>query len=83
LEVELTPLYDGYLSQTIQDAMLKKAAAKSRKEVAKLRKAFKARLEPFAIPDGVVDFLRQNSPSAKVNIATQFSTCFNLKQVVI
>jgi hypothetical protein len=83
LEVELTPLYDGYLSQTIQDAMLKKAAAKSRKEVAKLRKAFKARLEPPAIPDGIVDFLRQNSPSAEVNISTGFPDLFNLKQVVI
>jgi hypothetical protein len=83
LEVELLPLRDGTLFLLMKDAMLKKAAAQSRKEVAKLRKTFKARLEPFAIPDGVVDFLRQNSPSAKVNIATQFPTYFNLKQVVI
>ncbi|KAK2437060.1 hypothetical protein QL285_021997 [Trifolium repens] len=81
LEVELIPLHDGSLSQSIKDAMLKKAAAKSRKEVVKLRKAFKARLEPPAIPEGIVDFLRQNSPSAEVNIKTDYPDDFNLKQV--
>ncbi|KAK2437074.1 hypothetical protein QL285_022009 [Trifolium repens] len=59
--------------------MLKKTATKSRKEVVKLRKAFC--LEPPAIPDGIVDFLQQNSPSAKVNISTDFLHRFNLKQV--
>ncbi|RHN53024.1 putative F-box domain, leucine-rich repeat domain, L domain-containing protein [Medicago truncatula] len=53
-------------------AMLKKAAAKSRKEASKLRKAFKAGLEPPSIPDGIVDFLLQNSPSAKVNITSDY-----------
>ncbi|RHN62595.1 hypothetical protein MtrunA17_Chr4g0049141 [Medicago truncatula] len=83
LEVELVPFIhrDGFLFRSIEAAMLKKAAAKSRKEVAKLRKAFKARLEPRAIPDGMVDFLRQNSPSAEVNITTDFSHVLNPKQV--
>ncbi|GAU29477.1 hypothetical protein TSUD_65120 [Trifolium subterraneum] len=81
LEVELIPLHDGSLSISIENAMLNKAAAKSRKAVVKLRKAFKARLEPPAIPDGIVDFLRQNSPSAEVNIKTDYPNCFNLKQV--
>ncbi|AES73131.1 cytochrome C biogenesis protein ccsA, putative [Medicago truncatula] len=40
---------------------------KSRKEAAKLRKSFKAGLEPSApIPDGIINFLLQNSPSAQV-----------------
>ncbi|XP_058733923.1 uncharacterized protein LOC131605602 [Vicia villosa] len=56
------------LPYMVKDAMLKKATAKSRKEAAKLRKAFKAGLQPTPIPDGVVDFLLQNSPSAKVDI---------------
>ncbi|CAK8577882.1 unnamed protein product [Lathyrus sativus] len=81
MEIELIPIRDGSLLLLMKDAMLKKAAAKSRKEVAKLRKAFKACLEPPAIPDGIVDFLRQNSPSAKVNITTDYSSSFNLKQV--
>ncbi|GAU29476.1 hypothetical protein TSUD_65110 [Trifolium subterraneum] len=82
LEVVLIPPFDGSLFQAIKDVMLKKAAAKVHKDVAKLSKAFKARLEPPAIPDGIVDFLRQNSPSAEVNISTDFSSQFNLKQVV-
>jgi hypothetical protein len=63
--------------------MLKKAAAKVHKDVAKLSKAFKARLQPPAIPDGIVDFLRQNSLSTEVKISTDFSHVFNVKQVVI
>ncbi|MCH87175.1 F-box family protein, partial [Trifolium medium] len=81
LEVELTPLDEGYLSQTIKDAMLKKAAAKSDKEFFKLIKAFKARLELPPIPDGIVDFLRQNSPSAQVTFTTEFPHRFNLMEV--
>ncbi|KAL5054432.1 hypothetical protein RYX36_035114 [Vicia faba] len=64
----------------MEDAMLKKAAAKSPKEVEKLREAFETCLEPPAIPDGIVDFLRQNSPSAEVNIRTKYPSSFNLKQ---
>ncbi|GAU49714.1 hypothetical protein TSUD_407910 [Trifolium subterraneum] len=42
---------------------------KSRKEAAMLRKSFKAGLEPSApIPDGIVEFLIQNSPSTEVDI---------------
>jgi hypothetical protein len=63
--------------------MLKKAAAKSRKEVAKLRKAFKAGLKPPPIPDGIVGFLLQNSPSAKVDFTTKYPGAFKLKQVII
>ncbi|MCI35497.1 F-box/FBD/LRR-repeat protein, partial [Trifolium medium] len=61
--------------------MLEKAAAKSRKEAAELRKAFKAGLKPPPIPGGIIDFLRQNSPSAEVNIRTDYPNDFNLKQV--
>jgi hypothetical protein len=56
-----------------------KEGAKSLKEAAKLRKAIEPGLTPHPIPDGIVDFLRQNSPSAEVNI----TGCFHLKQVVI
>ncbi|XP_058730959.1 F-box/FBD/LRR-repeat protein At5g53840-like [Vicia villosa] len=75
LEVELIPLRDGLL-QLVKEAMLKKADAK-------LRRAFKARLKSHPIPDEIVDFLRQNLPSTEVKITTDFSTYFNLKQVVI
>ncbi|CAI8618049.1 unnamed protein product [Vicia faba] len=81
LEVELIPLDDGLLRLLMKEEMLKKAAAKSSKEVVNLRKAFKARSEPPAIPDGIVDFLRQNSPLAVVNITTNYPSSFNLKQV--
>ncbi|RHN62632.1 putative leucine-rich repeat domain, L domain-containing protein [Medicago truncatula] len=81
LEVELIPLQDGYLSQSIKNVMYKKAAAKSHEELLKLCKAFKRRMELPAIPDGIVDFLRQNSPSAEVNITTDYFIYFNLKQV--
>ncbi|XP_058730953.1 uncharacterized protein LOC131602780 isoform X3 [Vicia villosa] len=82
LEVKLVPLLYGLLFLKLEDAMIKKAAAKSRKEVAKLRKEFKAGLKPPAIPDGIVDFLRQNSPSAEVKITTEYSwSHFNIKQV--
>ncbi|KAK2437205.1 F-box/LRR-repeat protein [Trifolium repens] len=82
LEVELTPLDDGYLSQTIKDSMLKKAAAKSDdEEFYKLIKAFKYRLELPPIPDGIIDFLRQNSPSAQVTFTTEFPHRFNLMEV--
>lgn len=42
---------------------------KSRKEAAELEKAYKAGLEPSSIiPEGIVEFLLQNSPSAEVDI---------------
>lgn len=50
----------------IRDVMLQKI--KSKKEAAKLRKAFRDGLKPSSlIPDGIADFLLQNSPSAKVD----------------
>jgi hypothetical protein len=79
----MRPLHYGSIYIHIENAMLKKAAAKSRKEVAKIRKAFKAGLKPPPIPDGIVDFLRQNSPSAEVKITTKYTSYFNLQQVVI
>jgi len=63
--------------------MLKKAAARSRKEAAELRMAFKTGLKLPTIPDGMVDFLRQNLPSAEVNMTTEYPGCFNLKEVFI
>ncbi|XP_024630860.2 uncharacterized protein [Medicago truncatula] len=65
----------------MEEAMLKKAAAKSRKEAAKLRKEFKAGLKPPPIPDGIVDFLRQNLPSVEVKILTDYPSSFDLKQI--
>jgi hypothetical protein len=42
---------------------------KSPKEAAKLQKLFETGLEPSApIPDGIVEFLIQNSPLAEVEI---------------
>jgi hypothetical protein len=67
----------------MEKEMLKKAAAKSRQEAAKLRKAYKAGLKPPPIPDGIIDFLRQNSPLTEVNIITKYTSRFNLKQVNI
>ncbi|CAK8577880.1 unnamed protein product [Lathyrus sativus] len=82
LEVELIPLHDEILILFMKDGMLKNAISKSLIEVAKLRKAFKAGLKLLPIPDGIVDFLRQNSPSAQVNITTKQGSCFNDKQEV-
>ncbi|XP_058735530.1 F-box/FBD/LRR-repeat protein At5g53840-like [Vicia villosa] len=81
LKVKLIQIEEGSLLELIEDAMLKKAAAKSPEEVAKLREAFETWLEPPAIPDGIVDFLRQNSPSTEVNIKTKYPSAFNLKQI--
>lgn len=44
-------------------------AVKSKKEAAEIEKAFELGSEPSPpIPVGIVDFLRQNSPSAEVDI---------------
>jgi hypothetical protein len=84
LKVELIPYaYGGGLPLLMEKEMLKKAAAKSRQEAAKLRKAFKEGLKPPPIHDGIIDFLRQNSPSTEVNIITKYPSLFNLKQVDI
>ncbi|KAI5385186.1 hypothetical protein KIW84_071974 [Lathyrus oleraceus] len=81
LKIDLIRIYEGSLLVLMKEAMLKKAAAKSPKEGAKLRKAFETCFEPPAIPDGMVDFLRQNSPSAEVNLTTKYPSSFNLKQI--
>ncbi|CAJ2678340.1 unnamed protein product [Trifolium pratense] len=81
LEVELISFDYGALARIMERVMLQKAAAKSRKEAAKLRKAFKAGLKPPPIPDGIIDFLRQNSPSTEVNIITKDTSRFDIKQV--
>ncbi|XP_045819335.1 putative F-box/FBD/LRR-repeat protein At1g78760 isoform X2 [Trifolium pratense] len=82
LKVELIPyVYGGGLRHLREKEMLKKVAAKSRQEATKLRKAFKEGLRPPPIPDGIIDFLRQNSPSSEVNIVTNYPSHFNLKRV--
>ncbi|XP_050900126.1 putative F-box/FBD/LRR-repeat protein At1g78760 [Lathyrus oleraceus] len=81
LKVELIQIREGSLILLIKEAMIEKAAAKSPKEVVTLRKAFETSFEPPAIPHGIVDFLRQNSPSAEVNISTEYPCFFNLKQI--
>ena len=66
LKVKKEPLQDLFLKSLFQDKIQK---IKSRKEAANLRRSFKARLEPFAPkPDGIVEFLIKNSPSAEVEI---------------
>jgi hypothetical protein len=67
VEIKIQPLSFA-LSCILKDAMLMKAAEKSPEEAADLRKTFGAGLEPPSIPDGIVDFLLQNSSTAKVNI---------------
>ncbi|RHN65094.1 hypothetical protein MtrunA17_Chr4g0076201 [Medicago truncatula] len=71
-EIELEPPKDDMeLPHLMKEAMLKKDAAESCEEATKLQKAFEAGLKPPSIP-GIVDFLLQNSPSAKVDITTNF-----------
>ncbi|CAJ2641162.1 unnamed protein product [Trifolium pratense] len=66
LKVKKEPLSFLFLKRLFDDKLQK---IKSRKEAANLRRSFKAGLEPFApIPNGIVEFLIQNSPSAKVDI---------------
>jgi hypothetical protein len=73
MEIKLEPMcYQHALLYMVKGVMLKKAAAKSRKEVAKLQREFKAGSQPPSIPDGMVNFLLQNSPSAKIEITTVY-----------
>ncbi|XP_058781327.1 F-box/FBD/LRR-repeat protein At1g78750-like [Vicia villosa] len=66
LKVKIKPLMYGFRQRLIEAKLQK---IRPRKEAAKLRKSIKAGLEPFApIPDGIVNFLTQNSPSAEVEI---------------
>jgi len=64
--VKKKPLAYGFRKLLID---IKVQKIRPRKEGAKLRKSFKAGFEPSApIPDGIVDFLIQNSPLADVEI---------------
>lgn len=66
LKVKKKPLAYGFRKLLID---IKVQKIRPRKEGAKLRKSFKAGLEPSApIPDAIVDFLIQNSPLADVEI---------------
>ncbi|RHN55572.1 putative F-box domain, leucine-rich repeat domain, L domain-containing protein [Medicago truncatula] len=81
MEIKLEPLERSRgLFNKVKDEMLKKIAAKSMKQVFELRRAG---LKPPPIPDGIVAFLLQNSPSAKVHITTKYPDIFKIKQVVV
>jgi hypothetical protein len=54
------------LFKALIDAELAQLPTRSYEEVAKLQEAFK--VGSSSIPDGIVDFLLQNSPSAEVHI---------------
>jgi hypothetical protein len=61
----MEPFSDEF-RMTLCRVMLQKA--KSTKEAANLGRAFREGLEPSSpIPDGIMDFLLQNSPTAKVD----------------
>jgi hypothetical protein len=65
MKVIVKPLEYGF-RQRLCDVKLRKV--KSKKEAARLRKAFEKGSEPSPlVPDGIVNFLLQNSPSAEVN----------------
>ncbi|PNY07340.1 FDB-associated F-box protein [Trifolium pratense] len=65
LRVIIKPLGYGFRKR-LCDVKLRKV--KSKKKAARLRKAFEKGLEPSPlVPEGIVDFLLQNSPSAEVD----------------
>jgi hypothetical protein len=65
LRVKMEPFSDEF-RMTLCRVMLRKA--KSTEEAANLVRAFREGLEPSSpIPDGIMDFLLQNSPTAKVD----------------
>jgi len=69
MEIKLEPLQVlQEIFSIVKEGTLVKAMAKSRKEADELRIAIKTGLKPTPIPNGIVDFLLQNSPSAKVDI---------------
>ncbi|KAK2395522.1 hypothetical protein QL285_057253 [Trifolium repens] len=65
LKVKMRHVSHG-LSKALIDAKLAQLPTRSHEEVAKLQEAFK--VGSSSIPDGIVDFLLQNSPSAEVHI---------------
>jgi len=57
------------LSKKLIDANLAQLPAWSQEEASKLQEAFKVGSKSsLSIPDGILGFLLQNSPSAKVDI---------------
>lgn len=57
------------LSNKLIDANLVKLSARSQEEASKLHEAFKVvSKSSSSIPEGILDFLLQNSPLAKVYI---------------
>ncbi|KEH28841.1 putative F-box domain, leucine-rich repeat domain, L domain-containing protein [Medicago truncatula] len=65
LKVRMEELLYGF-RMTLRDIKLQNA--KSKREAARIRKAFKEGLEPPSpVPDGIVDFLCQNSPLVEVD----------------
>ncbi|CAJ2678318.1 unnamed protein product [Trifolium pratense] len=71
MKIELiAPISQERLPFIVMDVMLMRAAAKSPEEAAELRKQFEPcwRLDP--IPDGVLNFLIQNSPSTNIDITS-------------
>ncbi|CAK8564907.1 unnamed protein product [Lathyrus sativus] len=66
LKVKIDEIHYG-LRLTLCNGKLQNA--KSMEEVARIQKAFDLGLEPSPlVPDGIVDFLLQNSPSAEVDL---------------
>ncbi|RHN67135.1 putative F-box domain, leucine-rich repeat domain, L domain-containing protein [Medicago truncatula] len=65
LKVEIDEILYG-VRLTLCEFKLK--TVKSKKEAARIKKAYASGSEPSpTVPDGIVDFLRQNSPSAEVD----------------
>lgn len=57
------------LKVKLRDIELEQAVAMSQTEAVELGVAFDAEFEPFSfVPDGIIDFLIQNSPFVDVNI---------------
>jgi hypothetical protein len=64
MKVEIDEIFYGF-RLTLCKVKLK--TVKSKKEAARIKKAYESGSEPSPVPDGIVDFLRQNSPSAEVD----------------
>ncbi|XP_058781238.1 FBD-associated F-box protein At1g66310-like [Vicia villosa] len=68
LKLRMEEIFYGF-RMTLRDTKL--LTAKSKREAARIRKAFKDGLELYHIPDGVVEFLLQNSPLAQVEFTVR------------
>jgi hypothetical protein len=65
MKVEIDEILYG-VRLTLCEFKLK--TVKSKKEAARMKKAYASGSEPSPpVPDGIVDFLRQNSPTAEVD----------------